>query len=312
MKKYALGVDVGGTTVKVGLFTVDGEVLDKWEVKTSTDDAGEHILPDVAASINKVLSDKGITTDDVEGVGIGVPGPVLANGTVNRCVNLGWGVKDVAGEFSALLNGLTVKVGNDANVAALGEMWKGGGQGYNSGIMITLGTGVGGGSILDGKILTGVRGAAGELGHVKMVDGEEESCGCGKKGHLEQYASANGIAHHAEKVLAFTDRETSLRGIEPLTCKDVFDKAKEGDEVACEIVEWFGRILGRAMATFACVVDPEVIVIGRGVSQAGQIVIDAVRPHFVEDTFHACEGTEIVLATLGNDAGIFGAVRQVL
>ncbi|RHV89620.1 ROK family protein [Lachnospiraceae bacterium OF09-33XD] len=312
MKQYAIGIDVGGTTVKIGLFRTEGELLKKWEIRTRTEQEGRFILPDAAASVRKSLENEGISLSEVEGVGIGVPGAVLESGVVNRCVNLGWGVVDVAAEFSGLLDGLPVQVGNDANVAALGEMWKGGGQGFQNMVMVTLGTGVGGGVILNERIVHGAFGAAGEIGHICMSDTETECCGCGKRGCLEQYASASGIARMAEKKLLEDDRPTSLRELEKVTAKDIFAAAKAGDILAMELVEDLGSMLGKALSFISCVVDPQAFVIGGGVSGAGSILTDTIQKYYRKSAFHASEETKFVLATLGNDAGIYGAVRQVL
>ncbi len=315
MKKYAVGVDVGGTTVKHGLFTTDGTVLKKWEIRTRKNNNGENILPDIAASIRKHLEEEGISLDDVEGVGIGLPGAAMEDGTVNKCVNLGWETAfNVADVLSGLLDGAKVKVGNDANVAALGEMWKGGGMGYKNLVMVTLGTGVGGGIIVNEKILTGTNGAAGEIGHMPVSVTETDTCGCGKQGCLEQYCSATGIVRMTNKKLDAMDAEinTELIHHANLSAKLVFDLAKEGDEVALEIVDEFGEYLGRGLAFVSCVTDPEVFVIGGGVSKAGQIVLDAIEKYYSKYAFHASRNTKFALATLGNDAGIYGSVKMVL
>ena len=312
-KPYAFGIDIGGTTVKCGFFKSDGTLMDKWEIPTRTENNGEAILPDIADSIKRKLADQGATLDDVEGVGVGVPGPVLGDGTVNGCVNLNWGVINIKQKFQNLLDGVKVEVGNDANVAALGEQWHGGGEGHMNVVMITLGTGVGGGIIINGRIYSGAHGAAGELGHMMMVEDETETCGCGKKGCIEQYASARGIARKARKVLAAEkDKVSTLHKIHAVTSKHVFDEAKEGDKLALSLVDWTGQMLGKALSQITVVVDPEVIVIGGGVSKAGKMLIDAIEKYYRKYAFYACKDTEIRLARLGNDAGIYGAARMVL
>ena len=311
MKKYGFGVDIGGTTIKMGFFEADGTLLDKWEVKTNTENGGANILSDIAKAIDNKLAQEGISKDAVEGVGVGVPGPVKSNGVVNRCVNLGWGVVNVAEELGAL-TGLEVKVGNDANVAALGEMYQGGAKGCKDVVMVTLGTGVGGGIIIDGKIVAGFHGAGGEIGHITVNEDEIEACNCGQYGCLEQYASATGIVRMAKRKLAKTDDATTLRNFEPLTAKDIFDEAKAGDEVAKELVDELGKILGGALSNLACVVNPEAIVIGGGVSKAGAILIDTIQDHFKESCFFALKETRFETATLGNDAGIYGCVAMIL
>ena len=311
MKKYGFGVDIGGTTIKMGFFEADGTLLDKWEVKTNTENGGANILSDIAKAIDNKLAQEGISKDDVAGVGVGVPGPVRSNGVVNRCVNLGWGVVNVAEELGAL-TGLEVKVGNDANVAALGEMYQGGAKGCKDVVMVTLGTGVGGGIIIDGKIVAGFHGAGGEIGHITVNEDEIEACNCGQYGCLEQYASATGIVRMAKRKLAKTDDATTLRNFEPLTAKDIFDEAKAGDGVAKELVDELGKILGGALSNLACVVNPEAIVIGGGVSKAGAILIDTIQDHFKESCFFALKETRFETATLGNDAGIYGCVAMIL
>lgn len=311
MKKYGFGVDIGGTTIKMGFFETTGNLIDKWEIKTNTENKGESILSDVAQSIDNKLAQEGISKDDVQGVGIGVPGPVTSDGVVNRCVNLGWGVKNVQEELSSL-TGLKVKVGNDANVAALGEMWQGAAKGSKDVIVVTLGTGVGGGIIVDGKIVAGATGAGGEIGHITVNEAEIESCNCGQYGCLEQYASATGIVRMAKRKLAKSDEATTLRNMEDLSAKIIFDEAKAGDEIAKGLVDELGKILGSALSNIACVVNPEVVVIGGGVSKAGTILTDVIKKYFIETSFLACKDAKFVLAELGNDAGIYGCVQMIL
>ena len=311
MAKYAFGVDIGGTTVKMGLFDTEGQLLDAWEIRTRTEEGGQYILDDIAVSMEKALKEKGIAKDDVVGAGLGVPGPVGADGTVFRCVNLGWDVMNVEKAMSEKC-GWMVKAGNDANVAALGEMWMGGGKGFRNIVMVTLGTGVGGGVITDGRILPGVHGAAGEIGHIPVRDGEPLACGCGKHGCLEQYASATGIARLAREYLQEHEEASILREVSDLTAKDVFDAAKKGDAVALEQVEQFGRTLGKALASISCVADPEAFVIGGGVAKAGQILLDVVQKYYRQYAFHASRDAEFKAASLGNSAGIYGGVKMVL
>ena len=311
MKNYVFGVDIGGTTVKLGFFKSEGTLVDKWEIPTRKDEGGKFILPDVAASLEAKLQEQGVSKDDVAGVGIGVPGPVRDDGTVLRCVNLGWGVFNVEEEFEKLF-GLPAKVGNDANMASLGEMWQGGGKGFKSIVMVTLGTGVGGGIIVNGKMLSGNNGAGGEIGHICVNVEETEVCGCGKKGCLEQYTSATGITRMAERALNNTDRASKLRSVQYISTKEIFDAAKEGDDLALELVEDHGKTLGKALATVACVCDPEAFVIGGGVSKAGEILVNTTKKYYQQFVFHACRDTKFVLATLGNDAGIYGCAEAVL
>ncbi|MCI9104583.1 MAG: ROK family glucokinase [Lachnospiraceae bacterium] len=313
MGKKCIGIDIGGTTVKLGLFTVDGELLDKWEVVTRKEEDGKYILEDVAASIKAVLGEKEIEIQDVVGVGMGVPGPVLPNGYVEVCVNLGWRNKNPQTELSNLLNGILVKSGNDANVAALGEMWQGGGKGYTDIVMVTLGTGVGGGVIIDEKIIAGKHGLGGEIGHIHVRDEEWEHCNCGGVGCLEQIASATGIAREARRKMETSDAPSSMRKYgEAITAKNVLDEAKDGDAMALEVVEIVSRYLGLMLAQVAMTVDPEMFVIGGGVSRAGQFLIEKIEKYYDYYSPISQNKGKIGLALLGNDAGIYGAARLVL
>lgn len=311
MKKYAFGADIGGTTCKIGFFETEGKLLDRWEITTNTRNGGASILDDVAGAIDNKLAQESISKNDVQGVGIGVPGPVDGSGVVNKCVNLGWGVFNVEEELHAK-TGLPVKAANDANVAALGELWQGGAKGCSDAIMVTLGTGVGGGIIIGGKIVPGFDGAGGEIGHMAVNEDEIEQCTCGKYGCLEQYTSATGIVRMAKRKLAVTSEETSLKSYEILTAKNVLDEAKAGDAVALGLLDEVARILGGSLANAACVVNPEIIVIGGGVSKAGTILLDAIQKYFKEYAFHACRNAKFALACLGNDAGMYGCVKMLL
>lgn len=310
MKQYCFGIDVGGTSVKCGLFETDGSVVEKWEIPTRVENQGEAILPDVAETILKKIEEKSIDKETVVGVGIGIPGPVNENGEVECAVNLHWGYKDIARELHEL-TGLTAKAGNDANVAALGEAWKGSAEGARNLFMVTLGTGVGGGVIVDGHIVAGSHGAGGEIGHACVNPEETETCNCGNQGCLEQVASATGIVRLAKKELEENPAPSVLRDIK-VSAKSVFDAYKEGDDLAVKIVNRFANHLGRALANFACVIDPQVIVIGGGVSKAGEVLVDVVGKYFRRYAFSSCKETPIVIAELGNDAGICGAAKLVL
>ena len=311
MKKYVFGVDVGGTTIKMGLFDLNANVLEKWEIKSITANGGERILPDIAESVQNKLKELDIEEDEVAGIGIGVPGPVDAAGTIYKTANLGWDtVFNIPEAFQKYLK-LPVMAGNDANVAALGEMWQGGGKGYKDLVVVTLGTGVGGGIICNGQMVTGANGAAGEIGHIHVEDNETEECGCHNIGCLEQYASATGIVRLAKRRLKATDEESVLRGSE-VSAKAVFDAVKAGDEVAIQIAEEFGEYLGKGLAAVATVVNPEAFVIGGGVSKAGEILFSFVEKNYKKYVFHGSRDAVFRLATLGNDAGIYGAAKLIL
>lgn len=310
MQEYCFGIDVGGTTVKMGLFRTDGELLEKWEIPSHTENEGAAILPDIAKAALGKLEERGIDKKDVAGIGIGVPGPIDANGVVPHTANLGWGYKEVTKELTEL-TGLPSKGGNDANVAALGEMWKGAAAGHKSGVMVTLGTGVGGGVIINGKIVTGAHGAGGEIGHIHVDDEVPGACGCGNHGCLEHVASANGIVRLAKWMLEQSAVKTVLDP-ETMSAREIWDAVKDGDPFACEVAERFGKYLGLALSAVAGTADPEVFVIGGGMSRAGQIVIDYIQKYYMKYVFRGCRDAEFILASLGNDAGMYGAAKLVI
>ena len=312
MKKYGFGVDIGGTTIKMGFFETDGTLLDKWEIKTNTENNGEGIFADIAGAILDKMAKENISKDDVQGVGVGVPGPVDKKGEVPFCVNLGWGFVPVEQVLSEMLDGIPVKAANDANVAALGEMWLGGAKGYEDVVMVTLGTGVGGGIIIGGKILSGFHGAGGEFGHLTMFPDEKEKCACGRCGCLETYSSATGLVRLARRRLEKTQEETVLRSAECLTAKFVFDSYKDGDKVAGDVVHEFADILGDGLSRIACVVDPEIFLIGGGLSKAGQALIDVLSASLKEKAYGVCKDIDFELAKLGNDAGIYGCLYMII
>ena len=308
--KYGFGIDLGGTTVKLAYFDAEGTMLDKWEIPTNIAEGGKYILPNIATAILTYMEEKGICKDDIIGAGIGVPGSVNNKGIVAGCDNLGWGHFNVKDALEPLL-GMTVVAGNDATVAALGECWKGGGQGYKSMVLVTLGTGVGGGIIVDGKPVHGFTGAGGEIGHMVLNRNETAKCGCGKSGCVEQYCSATGITRLTKLALEGSDVPSSLRSLEKVVAKDVFDAAKAGDKLAQEVLEQVYAYMGEFIANICCVVNPEIVVFGGGVSKAGQVLIDGVKKHFAKRGYHACQDTQFALAILGNDAGAYGAFKLV-
>ncbi len=313
MEKKCIGIDIGGTTVKLGVFKTDGSLLEKWEVPTRKEEGGRYILPDVASAILAKLQELEIAKEDVTGAGMGVPGPVMPDGYVEVCVNLGWKDTNPQQELENLLGGIPVRLGNDANVAALGEMWQGGGKGYSDIVMVTLGTGVGGGIIIDEKIIAGKHGLGGEIGHIHVRDGEKEHCNCGGVGCLEQVASATGIAREARRTMAALDGPSAMRQFgDEITAKDVLDCAKAGDAMAKMVMETVGRYLGIALAQVALTVDPDAFVIGGGVSKAGQYLIDVIEKYYQQYTTISSKKAVLALAKLGNDAGIYGAARLVL
>ena len=310
--KKCVGVDLGGTTVKLGIVGANGAVFDKWEIPTRTEHNGLHIFPDIAASIREHMSEEELNSPDFAGVGMGVPGPVQEDGYVEKLVNLHMADINVADLLSGLLGKVKVKACNDANAAALGELWMGAGKGYKSLVFITLGTGVGGGVVMNGKVIAGSRGMGGEIGHMTVNPEESETCNCGNHGCLEQYASATGIVNVMKRTLAEYDDPCSLRGLESFECKDVLDAAKAGDVLAVRSVQTSMDYLALAMANIAVLVDPEVFVIGGGVSRAGQYLLDCIEPVYARLTPLCKDKADIAIASLMNDAGLFGAAKLVL
>ncbi|MBR5336783.1 MAG: ROK family protein [Lachnospiraceae bacterium] len=311
MDKYIWGIDVGGTAVKIGLFSETGREIANFEIDTRKEDSGKNILPDIAKAVKEYMSREGISETEVLGIGLAIPGPVDAAGTIHKAVNLGWGVFNVE-ETMRDLTGLPVFAGNDANLAALGEMWQGAARGYLNAVMITLGTGIGGGVISEGSIICGHKGGAGELGHIHVEDNEEEMCTCGNYGCVEQYASATGLVRLARRILKEKDTASKLRSCVEITAKDIFDAAKEGDGPALEAVDLFGKYLGKAVGTAITILAPDVVVIGGGVSKAGSAVTDALERYYRDHTFHVCKDVPLVLAQLDNRAGMYGAARLVI
>ena len=305
---YYAGADIGGTSVKLGLYEKGSdteEIIDKWEIPTDISDNGEHILTDITASIRDVCARKAIEYSKISGIGICVPGPVDTDGIVHECVNLGWKSVNICKELKELSGIPYIVAGNDANVAALGEMWKGGGKGFDSLIMVTLGTGVGGGVIIDGKIHSGSIGAAGEIGHMTVNPKETKVCNCGSKGCLEQYSSATGIVRIARNIMNISEGEV-------ITAKTVFDMAKDGDVLADEAVNMAAEYLGIALSSIACVTDPQVFVIGGGVSGAGKFLLDKIEKYYNIYSMNTLKNKEFRIATLGNDAGLYGCIKMVI
>lgn len=311
MDKYCYGVDIGGTGIKIGLFSDAGDLLDKWEISTKKTENGKDVLKDAADFINNKSVERGLTKDQILGIGVALPGPVKEDGYVLELPNLGLGHFNIEEELSEL-TGLNVKAGNDANVAALGEQWRGNGKDFENMVLVTLGTGVGGGVIHNGRILAGSKGAGGEIGHLPVNPTEVEFCGCGKRGCLEQYASATGIVRLANKALKDNPKGSLLSDAKEISSKLIFDLAKQGDALALHIVDEACSYLGIALAMVAQVVDPQAFVIGGGVSKAGDILISHIKKHYVPNVMDALKNRAFTIASLGNDAGIYGSARLIL
>ncbi|CYX24467.1 ROK family glucokinase [Streptococcus suis] len=318
MAKKIIGIDLGGTSVKLAILTTEGEIQEKWSIKTNILDEGSHIVPDIIDSIKQRFETHGLTKDDFLGVGMGSPGVVDSEaGTVIGAYNLNWKTLQlVKDQFESAL-GLPFFIDNDANVAALGEQWVGAGNNNPNVVFMTLGTGVGGGVIAAGNLIRGVKGAGGELGHITVDFDEPFACTCGKKGCLETVASATGIVNlsrrYADQYAGDAKLKQMIDDGQDVTAKDVFDLAKEGDDLALIVYRHFSEYLGVACANIAAVLNPAYIVLGGGVSAAGEFLLDGVRKVFAENSFPQIkESTQIVLATRGNDAGVLGAASLVL
>ncbi|WHX78405.1 ROK family glucokinase [Priestia flexa] len=314
--KWLVGVDLGGTTIKMAFVNQYGEVIHKWEIPTDISEQGRKIPTDIAKAIDKEVVNLGESKSKLMGIGIGAPGPVnFANGSIEVAVNLGWEkfpIKDIL----EVETSLPVVVDNDANIAAIGEMWKGAGDGAKDLLCVTLGTGVGGGVIANGEIVQGVNGAAGEIGHITSVPEGGAPCNCGKTGCLETIASATGVVRLAMEAVVNTDKSSTLRTLldehDQITAKDVFDAARANDELAEEVVDKVAFHLGLALANSANALNPEKIVLGGGVSRAGDVLLDPVKSYFKKFAFpRVAEGAELAIATLGNDAGIIGGAWLV-
>ena len=309
--KKCIGVDLGGTTVKMGILGEDGTVFEKWEIPTHKKENGKYILSNIAASVKEHLAANEIGEDDFVGIGMGVPGPVRSDGYVEVCVNLGWKNINPAKELGILMGGVPVKAGNDANVAALGEQWMGSAKGHDTLMFYTLGTGVGGGLIIDGKIVAGSKGMGAEIGHVTVNPQETDSCNCGNKGCLEQYASATGIVKEMKRTLESEEGRCVLRGRE-FSCKDVVDAAKSGDVLAEKTLQRCMDYLALSMSYVSYIADPEVFVIGGGVSKAGDYLVHMIKNRYNDLTPLSNTKAEIFIAGLHNDAGMYGAAKLVL
>ncbi|MGG0176225.1 ROK family glucokinase [Gottfriedia acidiceleris] len=315
MAKMIVGVDLGGTSIKLALLTNNGEFIDKWEVPTDKSDSGKHIPKTITIAIEEKLKQMDKTKEDIAGIGIGAPGSVrLEDGLIFAAVNLGW-VNFPLKEILENESGIPVIVDNDANIAAVGEMWKGAGNGAKDVVMVTLGTGVGGGVIVNGDVAHGISGSAGEIGHITVQLENGVLCNCGKTGCLETISSATGIARIANEKLQNTTKETILKEMSndsPITAKDVFEAYSNGDEVAEEIVNHVMRYLALVLAGVGNTLNPENIIIGGGVSNAGEMLLKPLKKYFDEFAFTTVrESTKLSIAKLGNDAGAIGAAYLV-
>lgn len=307
--RLAIGIDVGGTNTKYGVFTEAGRMIKKISLPTVCGKDGLYIFEQITEEVQKLKQQFSKGETYIMGIGIGMPGPVMEDGYVENCVNLN--LKDVNPSqiIGKMLKDIPVTVGNDANVAALGEMWEGGAVGYDSIIVITLGTGVGSGIVLNRRILYGEKGLAGEIGHIIVNPKEKEICNCGKYGCLDQIASARGIVRIAERMMEFTDLPSELRQMRKISARKVAEAAKKGDALSYLVLDYCMSFLGKCLADVSYVIDPQVFVIGGGVSQAGSFLTDMIQRHYEKNATLIKNKTPVVIAKLGNDAGIYGAAK---
>jgi glucokinase len=316
-EKWLVGVDLGGTTTKIAFLSKYGELLHKWQIPTDKSDNGKNIIVDIAKAIDKKLEQLDQSKEKLVGIGMGAPGPVdMAKGIIYEAVNLGWDKNTPLKDLLEMETGLSAVIDNDANCAALGEMWKGAGDGAKDIVCVTLGTGVGGGVITNGDVVHGVKGAGGEIGHITVVPEGGFQCNCGKTGCLETVASATGVVRLANEKLDATTKTSVLREIREshgaVSAKDIFDAAREHDGLALEVIDQLSFYLGLSLANLGNALNPEKIVIGGGVSKAGDILLTPVVKYFKQFSFPTVRtSTNLSIATLGNDAGVIGAAWLV-
>lgn len=312
MSKKLIGIDLGGTTVKLAVLTESGEVQQKWSLLTDISEEGTKIVPSIVASINEHIERYGMSKEDFIGIGMGSPGTVdLQNGTVIGAYNLNWKTLQPVKLLIEEGTGIPFAIDNDANVAALGERWKGAGENEDNMAFLTLGTGVGGGIVAEGNLLHGSVGAAGEVGHI-TVEPNGYDCTCGKKGCLETVASATGVVRlardYADQYAGESTLKVAIDDGQLVTAKDVFDFAKQNDALAVKVIDKVAFYLGLACGNIANILNPSTIVIGGGVSNAGEFLVEQVQDYFNTFTFPAIRSScKIRLAQLGNDAGVIGA-----
>jgi len=313
MAKKLLGIDLGGTTVKFGILTLEGEVQEKWAIETNILEDGKHIVPDIVASLKHRLALYNLTKDDFVGIGMGSPGAVDRDKkTVTGAFNLNWASTQEVGSVIEAELGIPFAIDNDANVAALGERWVGAGANNPDVVFVTLGTGVGGGVIADGNLIHGVAGAGGEIGHIVVEPKDGFDCTCGNHGCLETVASATGVVRVARKLAEEYEGDSKIKAAidngEAVSSKDIFDAAKEGDHFANTVVDKVSFYLGLASANISNILNPDSVVIGGGVSAAGEFLRSRIENNFQKFAFpQVRKSTKIKIAELGNDAGIIGA-----
>lgn len=309
--RYAFGVDIGGERIRLSYLEETGKLLSKWTVETPKGQGTNRVLSAVAEQIEAYMSENGIFEDDVAGIGVGIPGPVNSSGTVNKCVNLGWGMFNIDRALSGL-TGLNVVATNIANAAALGECWLGSGRGCNNLFYVAVNTGVGGALIANGHLIAGAHGGGGEIGHMIINRQETESCTCGSKGCVEQYCSPFGIVRVARRHLSSCHTPSVLRHRRDLTHEDVFTAAAKGDKAAKEILEKVYTYAGEMIANVCAVTNPDTVVLGGQLVRYGRTVAEGISRQFQKFVFHANREVRFEMAALGEDAALYGAARLAL
>lgn len=309
--KYAFGVDIGGERIRLSYLDETGRLLEKWTVETPRGQGTNQMLSVIAEQIEAYMSENGIFEDNVAGIGVGIPGPVNSSGTVNKCVNLGWGMFNIDRALSGL-TGLNVVATNIANAAALGECWMGSGRHCANLFYVSVNTGVGGAIIANGHLISGAHGGGGEIGHMIVNRQETESCTCGNKGCLEQYCSPSGIVRVAKRHLAAGASLSPLRLKRNLTHEDVFAAAAKGDKAAKEILEKVYTYAGEMIANVCAVTNPDTVILGGQLTRFGRPVLEGIARQFQKYVFHANREVRFELATLGEDGALYGAARLAL
>ena len=313
---YFVGVDIGGTNVEMGILNELGEILIKKSIKTDSKKGAEDTFGRIWTAINSLITELGITKDDIKSIGMGIPGPVLNNSVVKIAANFSWGDNFPAKELMEKISGKPVKVGNDVKLIALGETLFGAGRGYKNSITIPIGTGIAAGILINGAFVEGADGAAGEFGHV-VVNKQGYKCGCGLTGCLETYCSATGIIREGKRRLAENKDNALYRringSIDSLEARDIFDLAKAGDKFCMDIVDWFCEYMAEGIGMLLNILNPEIIIFSGGVARAGEILLDGVKKNLAKYALGmTMENLKFAFGELNEEAGIKGAAALVM